>query len=393
MRKLFAGFSQNVIILSIVSFLNDIGGETIKKTIPLYLTNVLGLPASIVGLVEGVADATPQLFQPISGYLSDLFGKRKPLVIFGQGLRSCMMFLIAATTWPQILFLRFLDRSGKGISNAPRDALISTSSEPAHVGRSFGLNRMFDNGGAVVGLVLASLILLLGQRGSFLLTHETFHSIVYLAVVPLFLSLFLLTFFLKDTNAPVPGHSLVLHDRLGNKYYAFLLISFFFTLGNSSDAFLILKAQLVGLPAWQIFLLLAGYSLVSSLSGLPLSSLSDRIGRKKLLIAGWLLYGIVYALFGLSQSVIAVVILFLFYGFYYGLTEGSAKAFVSDIVPEQKRGTAFGLYNMVTGVTVFFASLVAGYLWQTFSPGAAFYFGSVMAFGATAGLLFLFKST
>ncbi len=389
-HRLFAGFSQNVIILSLVSFLNDIGGETIKKAIPLFLTNVLGVKPVIVGLVEGVADATPQLFQPISGYLSDKIRRRKPLVVVGQVLRSFMMLLFWATTWPQILILRFLDRSGKGVATPARDALVAASSDKAHVGRSFGLTRMFDNGGAFVGLLLASFILLFANSGVGLLTVTNFRSIVLLAVIPLIINVFLLTFFIKDTKAPNQPVSLVGRNALGSKYYLFLFFSFLFTLGNSSDAFLILKAQLSGLAIWQIFLLLAGYSLVSSVSGLPLSSLSDRLGRKKLLIAGWVVYGITYVSFGLTQSAYIVVMLFLFYGLYYGFTEGSAKALISDVVPETRRATAYGVYNMVTGLTLFLASLFAGFLWQTFGPQATFYFGSITSLIAALGLLIFF---
>ncbi len=382
----FAGFSQNVIVLSLVSFLNDIGGETIKKTIPLFLSNVLGVPATIIGLVEGVADATPQLFQPISGYISDLFGKRKWLVVFGQLLRFFMVLLFWATTWPQVLLVRFLDRSGKGVAQAPRDALISDSAAKHHIGRAFGLNRMFDNGGAVVGLVLAGVLVFLTQQRVNLLTASAFRQIVLFAVIPLIISLFLLTFFVHDIRAKQKQERLVLHDSLGHKFYLFLFFSFLFMLGNSSDAFLILKSQSVGVLIWQIFLLLALYSLVSSLSGLPLSSLSDRIGRKKLLVSGWVVYSLVYFLFARASSVTTITLLFLGYGLYFGLTEGAAKALVSDIVPAKRHATAYGIYNMVTGVTVFAASLFAGFLWQAISPAAPFYLGSATALIAAVGL-------
>lgn len=386
-KKLF-GFPQNVFILSFVSFLNDIGGETIKKTIPLFLTNVLGVAPTIVGLVEGAADATPQLLQPLSGYISDLFKKRKILVVFGQIFRSAMLFLYWANSWTQVLLVRLSDRTGKGIAQSPRDALIAASSEVGHVGRSFGLSRMFDNAGAFVGLIFAALIVLFGQKGSILLTPTTFRYIVLLAVVPLIAAVILISVFVSDVGTTKKTSPLVLHDRLGAKFYLFLIISFLFTLGNSSDAFIILKAQLVGIAVWQIFLLLAGYSLVSSISGYYLSGLSDSVGRKKLLLVGWLLYGVIYFSIGRSTTAMAIIGLTLLYGLYYGFTEGSAKALVSDIVPISKKGTAYGLYNMTIGVTVFFASLIAGILWQTIAPAAAFYFGSGMAILATVGLAF-----
>lgn len=384
------GFPPNVFFLSLVSFLNDIGGETIKKTIPLFLANVLGVSATIIGLIEGVASATPQLLQPISGYLSDVMHARKPIVVVGQVLRAFVLLLLWATTWPAILIIRFLDRSGKGIADAPRDALVAQSAEKGHVGRAFGLTRMFDNGGAVVGLLLASAILLYTQRGAPVLTDATFHSIVFLVVIPLLVNVGILAFFVHDAPKNRKEKlSVRLHNNLGNKFYVFLALSFLFTLGNSSDAFIVLKAQLVGLPVWQIFILLAGYSLVSSLSALPLSSLSDAIGRKTLLVLGWLFYTVVYFLIARSTSTIAMVLLVLGYGLYYGLTEGSARAYISDIVVPKRHGTAYGIYNMVTGVTLFAASLVAGFLWQTYQPAAAFYFGSIMAAIAATGLLLL----
>lgn len=386
-KQLF-GFPRNVFVLSFVSFLNDIGGETIKKTIPLFLTNVLGVKPAIVGLVEGLADATPQLLQPISGYISDVFKKRKLLVIIGQILRSVMVFLFWANSWAHVVLVRLSDRTGKGIAMAPRDALLAVSSEKNHVGRSFGLSRMFDNAGAVVGLTLAAIIMLVSTHGSLLLTRETFQSIVLLAVIPLVLSIFLISFFVHDVKPSADKPALVLHDHFGRKFYVFLGFSFLFTLGSSSDAFIVLKAQLVGLAVWQIFLLLAGYSFVASTSGYYLSGLSDRIGRKTLLLSGWFLYSAVYFFIGGSTTIVSMVGLTLLYGLYYGFTEGSAKAFVSDIVPISKKGTAYGLYNMTVGITVFFASLLAGILWQTVAPSAVFYFGSVMAALAAIGLLF-----
>lgn len=382
------GFPKNVFILSLVSFFNDIGGETIKRAIPLYLANILGVKTGIIGLIEGVADSTPQIFQPVAGYLSDLSKKRKPLIIFGQILRSIMIFLFWATTWPTVLFLRFLDRSGKGITNAPRDALIADSSSPGKVGRSFGLNRAMDNGGAVFGMILAGFIALGIERNAVYLTHGTFQRIVLLAVVPLAIALALIGFFVKDIPGKVEKVKIEWKKSIGKKYYIFLILSFLFTLGNSSDAFLVLKAQQVGITLWQIFFLLGAYSLVSALSGLPLSSLSDTLGRKKLLFFGWFLYAVVYFLYARAANPGAVVSIFFLYGLYYGFTEGAAKALIADITLPEHRGTAYGMYNLVVGGTLFPASLIAGYLWQTFAPSAAFYFGSGMAAVAALGLVF-----
>lgn len=382
-KKIF-GFSQNVFVLSLVSFLNDIGGETIKRAIPLYLANILGVKTTIIGLVEGIAEATPQLLQPVSGYMSDLSQRRKPLVVLGQVMRSSIVLLFWAVSWPQVLLLRVLDRSGKGIANAPRDALIAGSTSGKHKGRSFGFNRAMDNAGSVIGMLAASTLV----GSALVLTRGTFQRIVLLAVVPLLLALFLQTFFLRDVRVS-RRQTLKVRHMLGHRFYLFLALSFLFTLGNSSDAFLMLKAQSAGVSVSNIFLLLAAVSLVASITGLPLSSLSDRIGRKRLLVTGWVLYAVVYYQFAASALPAGIANAFLLYGLYYGLTEGSAKALIADVVPKERRGSAFGLYNMVVGATLFPASLIAGWLWQTFSPSAAFAFGSAMAVVSSIGLLVL----
>lgn len=378
-------FSRNVIILSVVSFLNDIGGETIKRAIPLYLANILGVKTTVIGLIEGVAESMPHILQPISGYMSDKMHKRKPMVVLGQILRSTMLLLFWATTWPQVLLLRFLDRSGKGIGNAPRDALVADSTHGNHEGRSFGLNRAMDDAGSVVGMIIASILV----GGALVLSRVTFQRIVLLAVIPLTLSLVFLLFFLQDIPDGRSKEKLVFHDTFGKKFYHFLALSFLFTLGNSSDAFLILKAQSIGFTLSQIFLLLAVLNLTATLTGYPLSNLSDRVGRKRLLVIGWFVYAFVYFIFGRTFDQVLLVGAVLFYGLYYGLTQGEAKAFVADVVPSARRGTAFGIYNMVVGITLLPASLIAGYLWQTFAPATAFYFGSTMAMVSAIGLLVL----
>lgn len=386
-QKTIFGFPQNVFILSFISFLNDIGGQTIKYAIPLFLSNALGVKTSIIGLVEGIGEATPTLFQPLSGILSDKLKKRKPLVVFGQIIRSSIIFLFFATSWWIVLILRFLDRTGKGIQGAPRDALLSASAEEGKQGKAFGLSRMFDNAGAVVGLILAGLIALLATGNALKLSTVTFHFIVLLAVIPTLIAFFLLFKFLNEVDVKKDTKKISFEDHLGKKYYIFLCIIFIFTLGNSSDAFLILKAQNTGLDLASIFFLLAVFSLIASVTSLPIGIFSDKIGRKKLIISGWILYFLVYLGFAKSTSSISVIFLFLAYGVYYGLTEGVAKAYIADIVPKNKKGSAFGWYNLVVGSTLFPASLIAGYLWQVFSPATSFYFGASLAIIAALGFI------
>lgn len=390
-QKTIFGFPLNVFILSFLSFLNDIGGQTIKYAIPLFLTNALGIKPGIIGLVEGIGDSTPQLFQPISGWLTDKLKRRKKTVVFGQILRSSMLFLFFANSWLVVLFIRFLDRSGKGIQGAPRDALISLSAEKGTQGKAFGLSRMMDNAGAVVGLMAAAIITSVTNSQAIGLTRPVFHLIVLLAALPALIAVILISLFVHDTKEVKNTDKIEIKpdSRLGRKFYIFLFITFIFTLGNSSDGFLILRTQKLGMSLPSIFLLLAGFSFIASALSLPMGILSDKIGRKRSIIFGWLVYALVYLGFANITSIPLVTILFLTYGFYYGFTEGVAKAYVSDIIPPDKKGTAFGLYNMVVGVTLFLASLTAGSLWQIFSPQVAFYFGSGLAITAAFSFMLL----
>ena len=390
-QKYFFGFPINVFILSFISFLNDIGGQTIKYAIPLFLTNSLGVKTSIIGLVEGIGDATPQLFQPLSGWITDKLKRRKRTVVFGQIFRSSILFLFFANSWLSVLFIRFLDRSGKGVQGAPRDALISLSAEKGTQGKAFGLSRTMDNAGAVVGLTLAGLITLFASSQIVTLTKPVFHLIVLLAVLPTIIAVFLISLFVHDTKSvDVTVKKNIKTDSLGKKYYLFLFITFLFTLGNSSDGFLILRTQKLGMPLPMIFFLLAAFSLVASLLSLPMGIISDKIGRKKSIVFGWFLYAIVYFGFAWINNLNGIIILFLLYGVYYGFFEGVAKAYVADIIPSEKKGIAFGIYNMVTGLTLFLASLTAGTLWQVFSPSVAFVFGGSLAIIAT--FFFIFTS-
>lgn len=386
-RTIFT-FPQNVFILSVVSFLNDIGGQTIKYAIPLFLSNVLGTPTSIIGLVEGVGEATPQLLQPVSGWLSDRWQKRKSLVLVGQLMRSFIVILVGATSWPLVLAGRFLDRSGKGIQVAPRDALLSSSASVAEQGKAFGLSRMLDNAGAVVGLSLAAGITAATNASAMHITQELFQHIVLLSVIPMGIAVVLIWRFVHDVPADTSPATISGPHRLPFAFWRFLLISFVFTIGNSSDAFLILRAQQTGMSIGDVFLLLAAFSLVASLVSLPAGMVSDRIGRKRTILSGWILYAIVYLGFAQVMSSMGTLGLFLLYGVYYGLTEGAAKAYVADIVPQKQKGAAFGIYNMTVGLTLLPASFLAGYLWQTFSPAVAFTFGATTAILASGLLLF-----
>lgn len=381
-------FPKNVFILSLASFLNDIGGETVKRTLSLFLANVLGVKTSIIGLVEGISDSTGTLFQTFSGYFSDKSRKRKPFVVLGYFLAIFgRLNLFWANSWGQVLFFRFLDRTGKGINNAPRDALISASSNEKNRGRNFGFHRMMDNAGALAGLLIASLVVYLSQKGSVTLTRPTFHWVVLLAIIPGIAALSLLIFFVTDTQGDKEKPFKFSFKGLSSSYKYFLFLSLIFTLGNSSDAFLILKMQKLGLPLFEILLSVAAFSFMATVLSLPAGNLSDKIGRKKLLLFGWLVYAAVYFGFGWFDKLWQVMALYITYGAFYGLTEGVAKAYITDLIPQEKRGTAFGIYNTVIGLTLMPASLIGGYLWQIFSPSTTFYFGGSLAILSSVGLL------
>lgn len=375
------GISRNVFILGITSFLTDLSSEIVYPLVPLFLTSVLGAPYSVVGLIEGIAESTASLLKVFSGWLSDLWGKRRPLTILGYGISSLAKpALAAATGWPLVLALRFGDRLGKGIRVAPRDALIADSSEPASRGRVFGFHRAADTAGAALGALLALAALgLIGER---------YRTIFLISAIPGFLgvaSLFLIRERVHaHSHAARPRLSLSQFDR---KFKLFLLASGIFAVGNSSDVFLILRAKDLGLSAFSAVLAYVIYNLVYSALSMPAGSLSDRIGRRRVIAAGFVVFSLVYLGFALAGGSAAVWPLFAVYGLYMAMTEGIGKAFAADMAPPQALGTALGTYNTVTGLLTFFSSLIAGLLWDAIGARAPFLFGALSGLVATAVLL------
>ncbi len=366
------GISRNVWILGWVSFFNDVSSEMIYPLLPLFLTSVLGAGVAFVGLVEGVAESTASILKAFSGWLSDRLRKRKSLVLGGYTASALTRPVIAlATSGWHILILRFLDRMGKGVRTSPRDALIAESTLPARTGRAFGFQRAMDHLGAVVGPLVAFLLLAaLGGK---------YRTIFLLSAIPAIFSLLLIKWFvtekkeLREATATTPKLSLRPFDR---RFKVFLLIIIVFTLGNSSDFFLILRAKDQGITLTHIPLLWLLLHLVKSAVSMPGGILSDRIGRKKVIIAGWIIYGLVYLGLAACTEAYHVWLLIAIYGIYFGLTEGVEKALVADLVPGEKLGTAYGLFNFAVGITALPASLLMGFLWQLFGPGTAFCFGA-----------------
>jgi MFS family permease len=391
-RGVPAPLDHNVKVLGLVTLLNDLSSEVAVRTLPLFLANVLGVKTGIIGFIEGIAESTATLLKIASGYLSDRLGRKKGLTLWGYGLSGFTKpLLYFASTWELVLAVRFLDRVGKGIRTAPRDALIAEVTPEQHRGRAFGFNKAMDKVGAVVGLLLAAWILSITQSDQEALTQAGYRALVLLAVIPGLAAVFILAIGVREpaTSHVKPSVTELLDWRsIDDRFKAFLGIIILFTLGNSSDAFLMLRAQTVGLSTIEIFLLVAAFSLVVSASSFPAGILSDILGRRRLIIAGWLIYALIYFGFGLASTAWHVVVLYILYGLYYGAFQGAASALVADLVPADLRGTAYGLFNGAIGVTVFPASLIAGLLWQWLSPSAPFFFGAALAF-VSSGLLLL----
>lgn len=390
------GLPRNVWIVTVTSFLTDISSEMIVNLIPLFLLNVLGVRTSLIGVIEGTAETTASILKLFSGWFSDRMGRRKWLAVLGYGISTVAKpFLYFAGSWGTVLSVRFADRVGKGVRTAPRDALIADSVDERRRGIAFGLHRAGDTAGAVIGIGVALAVLLAVQRNTELLTRSTFQLIVLASMVPAVLAVIVLAFGARETCIPgerrrPPSFSLAGFD---SRFRRFLVIIVLFTLGNSSDAFLILRAQNAGLSVAGVLGMLITFNLVYSVVSSPAGALSDRLGRRRFLVVGWLLYALVYAGFAAARAGWQTWALMGVYGVYYGLTHGTAKAFVADLVPADRRGTAYGVYNAAVGVTAFPASLIAGLLWQGaggwngFGPSAPFIFGGALALVATLLLL------
>jgi MFS family permease len=386
---------RNVWAVSLTSFFMDISSEMVINILPLFLSNVLGVSTSIIGVIEGVAEATASLLKVFSGWLSDKLGGRKWLAVAGYGISTLAKpFFFFANTWGMVAGVRWADRLGKGIRTAPRDALVADSIEPEQRGIAFGFHRAADTGGAVLGILIAALAVWLAQSNNRQLGETTFRTVVLISLVPAVLAVLSLAVIAKDTakhsDQAAPK---ITFKGLGKPFLVFLLIVGVFDLGNSSDAFLVLRAQERGMSVLGILLMLAAFNLVYTLVSTPAGSLSDRIGRRKVIVGGWLVYAAIYLGFALAQRPWHIWGLYLVYGLYYGLAYGTAKAMVADLVSSELRGTAYGTYNAVLGIIDFPASLLAGLLWQGvgawqgFGPSAPFFFGGALALLAAVMLM------
>lgn len=380
-------FSRNVLAMGVVSFFNDIASEMIYPIIPIFLTSALGAPATVVGLIEGISESTASFFKVISGWLSDRLKKRKAFVVFGYALSSLAKALLSlASTWPFVLLTRFMDRFGKGARTAARDVLILESVSREDRGKAFGLHRAMDTLGAVIGPLIA--------LGLMFWLHNDFRRIFLIAFIPAFIGVLVLIFFVRETKRPVaiPAIPQALPVKLrwsdlDLRFRIFLMISVLFSIGNSSDAFLILRAQNLGLSIGLTVATYVCFNIVYSIMSLPVGILTDKIGPRKILGWGFFLFAFVYFGFGLISSSALVWVLFPLYGLYMAMTDGISKVYIAKMVPIEKSGTAFGAYQTIIGLCAFLASLLAGWLWKDISPSAPFIFGGALAL--LAALLFV----
>ena len=378
------GLGRNVYALAAVSFFTDVSSEMIYPLLPVFLTTVLGANAGFIGAIEGAAESTAAVLKLMSGWLSDRTRRRKPMVVAGYALASAMRPLVAiAQSATQVLLIRLSDRVGKGIRNSPRDALIADSVHPAIRGRAFGVRSAADNAGAVLGPLIAFFILAHW--------HASLRTVFWLASIPGAIAVIVAVIGVREvrqhdaSTAKKPD----LHAKMGGRFWAFLAVVLVFTLGNSTDAFLLLRARQLGVSVALAPLLWALLSGVKSLSNIPGGVLSDRIGRRPALIAGWLVYALVYFLFARATRAWHAWALFAGYGIFFGLTEGTELALIADVAPSQRRGSAYGWYYLSIGIGALPASLVFGLLWDRYGSATAFGVGATLALIAAVALLFL----
>lgn len=382
-RRPFAGVSRNTVLLAFTSLFADISTEMLYPILPIFLTQTLHASGSIVGLVEGSAQATQNIVQGFSGWLSDKLQKRKSLALAGYLLSAVSKPLIGfATTWQGAFGARFLDRFGAGFRSAPRDALIASSVAEENRGAAFGLEGIGDNSGAFLGPLLTVLL--------FISFHVGIRWIFYLAIIPGLLA-FLMVLLVRERPAPVTAKAKidVSLRHFPKPYWKYLLITALFGIGYSSTSFLILQTKDIGASFEATILIYAGFNLVAALISYPAGSLSDTMGRKNVLLLAFIIFFSAYFGFARARSVVLIATLFVFYGLFQGIFRSVGKAFAADFVPEQLRASGVGWYSTTVGLLQLIASIVAGLLWDRVGHAAVFYYGAAFAAMGAIGLLVL----
>jgi MFS family permease len=381
------GINRVILVIGLVSLFTDLSSNMIVPILPIYLTTVLHIPVTSIGIIEGIAESTASILKLFSGWITDRFGKHKLLMLIGYGLSNLTKpFFALSATWTHVLVLRFSDRFGKGIRTSPRDALLADATTKEDRGRSFGFRRALDALGAALGPLVAFGILAM-YAGNYQL-------VFWLSVIPGAIAILLIIFFLKETHPNVALNQRDLpkisFKHMNRRFLAFTFIATLFTIGNFSDAFLALRAQDAGMIIAFIPLAFFVMNLSSSIFSMPIGILSDRIGRRPVLITGYIIFALIYFGFGIANHTAWIWVLFILYGLYYAFTDGIQKAYIADLVPEGQRGTAMGTFNALTGIAALPASIIAGLLWHSFGPEVAFSASSGIAILA-ALLMLLFR--
>ena len=404
-RALTRGVTRNVVALGLVSLFTDISSEMLVYVIPLFLANVLLAPVAVIGLIEGVAESTASILKLISGAVSDRIGRRRLLVGVGYGTSVAAKALyLVATVWPVVLVGRVGDRLGKGIRTSPRDALIADSTAPEYRGVAYGFHRAMDTTGAFAGVLVAAAVIWAIEGDATRLTGDAFRVLVLLALVPGLLAITTIVVGVRDVRLePAPAAAIpaapassVFRRTVGGTsewrrfpapFWLFIAANALFTLGNSSDAFLALRSQNLGLTLLALLLTIVAFNATNAIVAWPAGALSDRIGRRGLVASAWLIYAACYAGFAMATSAVWVLPLWVAYGTYYALSEGVGKALVADLAPTELRATGFGIFNAVQGAMILPASVIAGVLWSAIAPPAPFWFGAACSASAVILLL------
>ena len=373
---------SNIVILGLVSLFVDMSTEMVYPLVPLFLTATLGASPAIVGVIEGIAESVASLLKVFSGYIGDVHHNKKRLAIAGYSASvAYKLVLFLAASWPGVLVARIIDRTGKGLRTAPRDALVAESSDRDKLGGSFGLHKMLDMAGSSLGVILAYLFVA-GGTG--------FHRAFVYSVIPAVIGIMILLAVRENKGEPAPPEKLRLKGlKLDKQLTAYLGVLFVFCLGNSSNAFLLLKAQAQGFSAPQVILLYLLFNVSASVLAIPAGRLSDRLGRGRVLAPGYLIYGLVYLGFALISSQAVTVLLFIAYGAFNALIGGAERAFIAEKAPAHLRGTVLGLYGMLQGIGLLLASMIAGVLWSAAGSGAPFLLGGALGLLSAALIVFI----
>lgn len=376
----FAGLTRNTFLLAFSSLFSDIATEMLYPVLPVFLTQTLGASGGIVGLIEGVATATQNIVQGLSGALTDRLRRRKPVALVGYVLAALSKPLIGlASVWPLVLGARCMDRLGTGVRSAPRDAMIAASADEAHRGKAFGLEGVGDNAGAFLGPLIAVLILTLWPG--------SLRWIFYLAAAPGLLAM-LMVMLVKE-QSPANGAEASVDappSRLPRPYLRYLAVTALFGLGNSSNAFLILKTREVGASLTATILIYAGFNLVAALASYPAGVLSDRLGRRAIVLMAFLVFAVSYLGFAVSRNPAVIAVMFLFYGLFQGAYRAAGKTLAVDLAPARLQASGVGWYATAVGASSLAASLVAGFLWDRESHASVFVYGAAMALLGAAAL-------